>query len=328
MARSILLTLAFLVLLAACAFGLLMLLVSAKEGADTWQLVVGWMVALSLLLIWWQLGKFFVTGYQKFLSTSGLVVLILTGFIYTTIALPYIINYVRGPRLAKKVRIENFQESLVTWPGFDGPVGMKIEFDLDHPRINANVLTPSVWMGPFKKLQLDNIYFFDKYYLYGGVYPGRERKTMLLLRTGLYSKLDRPRGRLNDASPTALVYHLYPQTLAFLESSTKLCLRTDSYGLQSGSNLTPVFNDGEEMSAAWFIAGEANLVVDLSDLLTQTLRAQSSLQNNAEAWRKIHERWEPQGLLAAGYRECNIQEGDLDRKTGRQCYCRESPINP
>ena len=322
MARSILFTILFLALVAATLFGLLMLLVAGKEGAETLHLVLGAVLSIALLVFWWSLSKFFITRYQKALSLSGRVLLSIIAIIYTLASTPYIISYFKGPMLAKKIRIENFKETPIVWPGFDGPVGIRFDFDLLHPKINANILPPTIWMGPQKKMQLDWLYNFDQYYLYEGVYPGRNSNTQLRLRVSPYPLAAYRSGRLDGPAAPRKSYELYPATVSRIENPSKLCLKINSYNLPTADKKTAIFNDGENLSAVWFIAGSSNLQVDLSELLTEKLRNRSFLQNNPEEWRKIHKRWEPDGLLQAGYQQCNILADDLDRKSGRQCYCR------
>ena len=224
--------------------------------------------------------------------------------------------------LAKKIRIENFTETPIVWPGFDGPVGIRFDFDLLHPKLNANVFPPTIWMGPQKKMQLDWLYNFDLYYLYEGVYPGRNSNTQLRLGGVLLPVAPRGSGRLDGPIAPRRSYELFPTTVNLLENPSKLCLKINSYSLPTADKKIAIFNDGENLSAVWYIAGSSNLRVDLSELLTEKLRSRSFLQNNPEEWRKIHKRWEPDGLLQAGYQQCKLLPKDLDRKSGRQCYCR------
>ena len=322
MARSIFFTILFLVLVAATLFGLLMLFVAGKEGSETLDLALGVGLSIALLVIWWSLSKFFITRYQKGLSLGGRVILSLIAIVYTITTIPYIISYFKGPLLAKEIRIANFKETPIIWPGFDGPVGIRFDFDLLHPKIDGNLLRPIIWMGPQKKMQLDWLYSFDQYYLYAGVYPGRNSNTQLRLRVSPYPLAPYRSGRLDGQVAPRKSYELYPATVSRIESPAKLCLKINSYSLPTADKKTAIFNDGENLSAAWYIAGPSNLRVDLSELLTEKFRNRSFLQNNPEEWKKIHKRWEPDGLLQAGYQQCHILPDDLDKKSGRQCYCR------
>jgi len=323
MARSILFTILFLALVAATLFGLLMLLVAGKEGSNTLDLVLGAVLSIALLVMWWSLSKYFITRYQKSLSLSGRVILSFIAIVYSLTTIPYIISYFKGPMLAKEIRIESFKETPIVWPGFDGPVGIRLDFDLLHPKIDGNLKRPMIWMGPQKKMQLDWLYYsFDLHYLYDGVYPGRNSNTQLRLRVSPYPLAPYPSVRLDGPVAPRKSYELYPATVSRIESPSKLCLKINSYSLPTADKKTAIFNDGENLSAVWYIAGSANLQVDLSELLTEKLRNRSFLQNNPEEWRKIHKRWEPDGLIQAGYQQCKLLPKDLDRKSGRQCYCR------
>jgi hypothetical protein len=48
-----------------------------------------------------------------------------------------------GQRLAKAVSIEAYEEAPILWPGFDGPVGLTVGFDLFRPEgLTALILPP------------------------------------------------------------------------------------------------------------------------------------------------------------------------------------------
>ena len=64
----------------------------------------------------------------------------------------------------------------------------------------------------------------------------------------------------------------------------------------------------------------ADMVVDLGPVLTATLRGQSQLQGDPEAWTALQRRLEPAGLEAAGYSLCPAGEGS--HTAFRTCYCR------
>ena len=120
MGRSILWTVLFLAVLAVSAFGLLILLVTGKEGGETWQLAAGVGVFFVLLVIWWNLAPGFAGGYSRTLALLGKAVLTALFLFFTVMATPYVLASIQGPRLEKKVAIENFKETFIEWPGFAG----------------------------------------------------------------------------------------------------------------------------------------------------------------------------------------------------------------
>jgi hypothetical protein len=62
------------------------------------------------------------------------------------------------------------------------------------------------------------------------------------------------------------------------------------------------------------------MFADFSEPLTETLRRNSTLQSDPEAWRAMQQRLEPEGLMRAGYRIC---PPDANTHTAsRVCYCR------
>jgi hypothetical protein len=155
-----------------------------------------------------------------------------------------------------------------------------------------------------------------------------------------FQKLYRERSasrRFDPGQVTRLTYHLYPGTLAYLESAARFCLAARSAGMprcsagQStadgcvptgrGARVEPVYHDGGDLTALWFVAGGFDMVADLSPVLTELLRRDSALQNDPRAWSAIHRRLEPDGLLAAGYRRC--PSGSDSHDSSRVCFCRE-----
>ena len=85
-------------------------------------------------------------------------------------------------------------------------------------------------------------------------------------------------------------------------------------------SVTPLYHDGSSLSALWAAYGSHDMVADFSGLLTETLRRESRLQDNAGAWQAIQKRLEPENLLARGYRLC--PPGEDSHNAFRSCYCR------
>ncbi len=81
-----------------------------------------------------------------------------------------------------------------------------------------------------------------------------------------------------------------------------------------------MYQSGRSLSALWFVAGASNMLADLSETLTETLRAESGLQGDPDVWRDMQKRLEPDLLRAAGYQQC--QWGKKTHVTWQTCYCR------
>ncbi len=323
MLRSIIWTVLFLSVLAVSAFGLLILLVSAKEGGETWQLVTGAGVFLVVLVLWWRLASGFEGRYNKTISTLGKAVLTTLFLFFTVMATPYVLASIQGPRFAEQARIENFTETAIEWPGFAGPVGLRLEWDLVHPFHEVGVLyPPKVWMGTFKRFDLPNAYFSLDFHYFkeGDTQPDARR--LSVLESLPFGPMGDSDGLLSSERRTHLVYDLYPKNLVHLESSDKLCLNRDSFPINTSLKGPPVYHQGEDLSALWLFAGGSNLTVDLSPLLMNELRKQSRLQGRQREWKAMQKRFQPAGLRLAGYDPCRLEKGNLDFVKGRLCFCK------
>ncbi len=82
----------------------------------------------------------------------------------------------------------------------------------------------------------------------------------------------------------------------------------------------PVYHDGSELTAFWMAWPGMNL----SAVLTETLRTRSALQSKPEDWAAMQQRLEPAGLVRAGYSLC--EPGKDSHTAFRICYCREAPV--
>ena len=255
----------------------------------------------------------------------GIGILVEVCVFYSIVSPPYAWTYFQGPWYAGKASIENYQDSFIIAPGVAGPVGLHIEMDLVHSfQVRGNLHPPKIWMGLNKEMEVVGAYYaFDTHYFNDGDLWGPSEDTISLLQNALFDHTKSPPvPTLTEGNRTRLVYDLYPRSIAFREPPSKLCLKLDTFGLSARRTVPPVRSEGKDLSAIWFLAGSGGLVVDMSELLTRTIREHGLLQGNVEAWKQIQMRLEPQGLKDAGYRECKILEDNLDRSRGRQCYCR------
>ncbi len=326
MLRSILWTVLFIAVLAVSAFGLLILLVSGKEGGETWQLATGVGVFFVLLVIWWKLAPGFTGRYNCTLSVLGKAVLTTLFLFFTGMATPYVLASIQGPRLEQKVAIENFKETPIEWPGFTGPVGVRLEWDLVHPFHKLGALhPPKIWMGTSKRFDLPNAYFsLDRHYFAGKGDTAPHVRRLSILETLPFGPVESSAGLLTSEGRTHVFYDLYPKNLVHLESPDKLCLNRDSFPINT-SLKAPVYHQGEDLSALWFFAGSSNLTIDLSPALTDVLRKQSRMQGKREQWKAMQKRFQPAGLRNAGYDPCSLSRGNLDHLKGRLCFCKLRP---
>jgi hypothetical protein len=343
--------LVFVGLLAVAALALLLLLPGMKEGVSQEEVpaLIG-VVGLFLLLgfLWW-----LVCGRSLKLSALGWLVLALPTALYIAQAGRLITADWQGRRLAEAVNIENYEEMPILWPGFDGPVGLTLRFDLVHPEgVSALILPPEVRMGPALEIARSKLnfsqtsgsgYFKDRY-LEQPVGDLTLLKSVLFQRLYANDSFERDHEqwvsafRFAAGARTRLVFHLHPGTVDFLESPERLCLSSQTFGLRvcaAGEDpeegcaspnwrrvTDPIYAIGDDLTALWIAAGAADMVVDLGLALTETLRAQSRLQGDPEAWTALQRRLEPAGLAAAGYELCPAGEGS--HTAFRTCFCRNA----
>jgi hypothetical protein len=339
----------FIALVAIAAIALLLLLPGLKEGVSQEELpalIGGVGLFLLLAFLWWLL-----SGRSLRRSVLGWMVLALPTAAYLAQAGQLIAANVEGLHLARSVSIEAYQETPIEWPGFDGPVGLTISFDLVHPEdVSALILPPEVRMGPELEIPRDKLnvtqtngsgYFKDSY-------VDQPVGDLALLKSVLFQRLyendsfDRDYEKWISAFPftpgarTHLTFHLHPGTIDYLVDPERLCLSSQSFGhrvCDAGEDpkdgcaspnwrrvTEPIYAQGSDLTALWIAVGANDMVADLGPVLTATLRAESSLQGDPGGWTAMQKRLEPAGLAAAGYQLC--PPGNDSHTAFRTCYCR------
>ena len=121
----------FIAIIAVSGLALLALLPWMKEGASLSELhfVLGGVLLLVLLGgIWW-----LACGRSLPKAVAGWIVLTVPALAHAALAVSLVTAYFGGLRLAKNVGIENFSEAPIHWPGFHGPVGLTLKFEIVHP---------------------------------------------------------------------------------------------------------------------------------------------------------------------------------------------------
>ncbi len=129
-----------------------------KEGASQEEVpaLIGGVGLFGLLgFLWW-----LVCGRSLKASGLGWLVLALPSALYLAQAGRLIAADWEGRRLGEAVSIENYEEEPILWPGFDGPVGLTVRFDLVHPDgVSALILPPEVRMGPVLEIARSKLNF-------------------------------------------------------------------------------------------------------------------------------------------------------------------------
>jgi len=336
-------------LIAVAALAVLARLPGLKEGVSQEEvpaLLAGAGLFVLLGGFWW-----LVCGRRLRPASLGWLVLALPTTLYLTEAGRLIAADWEGRRLAEAVRIENYEEAPILWPGFDGPVGLTVSFDLVHPEgVSALILPPEIRMGPALEVPRNKLnftltngsgYFKDRY-LAEPVGDLTLLKSVLFQRHYVNDSFDRDfekwisAFRFAPGRRTHLTFHLHPGAIDYLAGPDRLCLSSQSFGQRvcgAGEEPSlgcaranwrrvtdPIYVAGTDLTALWMAAGAADMVVDLGPVLTATLRAESLLQGAPAAWTAMQKRLEPASLAAAGYELC--APGEDSHTDFRTCYCR------
>jgi len=329
------------------ALGLLGLLPFAKEGLsqDLVPAFLGGIAAFLVLgLLWW------LAVRRSLLKALPLwIVLALPVLAYAAATVGLLWAQFNGSRIGKTARIENYSEAPIQWPGFQGPVGWRIAFDLRHPEdLRGLIVPPEVRMGPSVAIPRDRLAATrtNGSGTFKSSYLAEEYPPLALLKTVLFQRRHGTSGaaeaegawsaarRFDSSGRTALEYHLYPGVVDFLDGSDRLCLAAWSPGIADcgpgeraesgcrmrGRQITPLDHQGEDLSALWAAFGPNDMVVDLSRPLTDLLRQESRLERDSTVWQAIQQRLSPQNLLARGYDLC--PPGHDSHNAYRVCYCR------
>ncbi|MDP6706876.1 MAG: hypothetical protein QF893_11080, partial [Alphaproteobacteria bacterium] len=244
--------------------------------------------------------------------------------------------------LARSLSITEYRETMIEWPGFDGPVGVVVEIEVSHDSApDGLVYAPEIRMGPIIEVPLDDAFatltsgsgYFKDYHIDQEVGP------LALLKAVLFRSRparNQPPRRLDASGRSRFTFRLFPGTIALLDSPDRLCLDTVSPGLpvcgtgqkaETGckrpgrrAKVAPIYQDGSDLSALWYFAGSSNMVGDFSPQLAEALRQHSALQGAPERWTAMQKRLEPDGLGRAGYGLC--PPGPKSHSAFQICYCR------
>lgn len=342
----------FVAIVALSALGLLMLLPGMKEGVS-WEetpFYVGGALGFPVLgVVWW-----YACGRSLAKAVPAWIVLALPTLGSAAIAFSLVTAYFEGQRLAGAVDIEGYSETPIRWPGFDGPVGLTVRFDLVHPTgLSALLLPPEVRMGPaldiprnlLSSTQTGGSGYFKDTYLETPVGDLALLKTVLFQRHYVNDQAEQEYQNWTSAldfdadGRTAITYHLHPGIVDYLVDPARLCLSNLSPGIprcekgqdpkergcRSRNRIdppAPQYTEGRALTALWMAAGSGDMAADFGPVLTETLRAKSNLQGDPELWTAIQKRLEPDGLRKAGYRLC--PPGDNSHTAFRTCFCRDS----
>jgi hypothetical protein len=287
----------------ASAVALLLLLPFLKEGYDVDELPLFAGIAAGLAVLALGFGR--LTRKAPALCATGLALLLPSLAAYLLLSARLVWNEARGRWLARTVRVERLTETEIRWPGFDGPVGLRIEVGLSHAVRRRGVLFPPKVLMDSRRLDRRD-YFF-------GVFDDWARG---FLAVPLFQ--DSPSPSLESRSPLRVAYDLYPG-LVQRALPGEVCLAEGPARAEPGRI---VYAEGDQLAASWVFVGTGGPYVDLSAPLTQALRRESRFQGHPAEWQALLHRLEPKGLEGAGFQPCL----DPAPRAGEVCYCRPAVV--
>jgi hypothetical protein len=291
----------FVVVSGAAVLASLLLLPWLKEGHDIEELPLFASIAAALTLLglaWWAVNR----SGSGALFAFGAVALALPWLAYTWLSVRLVWNDWWGRRLARTVAFVAIRETEIRWPHVDGPVGIRLELELQHAIARRGFAeSPRIVMGVDPRPTRRDYYLgpFDR-----GVDDFLERP--------IYEPPTHEQDAFASVGRTTFVYELFPGTLQ-RRDGIAVCLVDPR--LRPGKRAPAA--SGSDLGAAWFFVGEGGPYVDLSAPLTEALRRGSRLQGDPKAWSAMMRRVEPNALEAAGYTRCTpTRPGQSEA-----CYC-------
>jgi len=345
--RRLLQVILFLIIVIFAAGAVFAMLPLAKEGTDFTDLPAFLGVAVTALVLaalWW-----LAVRHSLRKSLVPWIILAIPLMMHAGMAYRLIAGRLEAQRFEETAKISDYGETPIEWPGFDGPVGLRISFKLHHePLSRALILPPEIRMAPSVSIPRDKLHasqtsgagYFKDTFLPAPQPPYALLKSVLFQRVFENALVSNPNHKwlssisLRSGTTTELTFNLLPGTIDFMPSTGRIYLAGHTAGIplcapdqkpetgcasRNRVRVTePMYAKGGDLTASWLIAGPD--VIDVSPQLTQVLRAGSSLQNHPEAWTAMQKQLEPDGLAKAGYSLC--PPGEDSHTAFRVCYCR------
>jgi hypothetical protein len=280
-------------------FALAMVLPSVKEGYDREDLpffgsMAGGLAVLAV--VWWRLNR-----RHRAIAVAGVALLAPPMVVYAGLSTYVTINEWRGHHLARSVRILSLREEEIRWPGLPGPVGLRLEIEVEHAiGLEGNLFPPRVIMGADPRPTRAEYWsesFGSGAFLSAPVFElDRQPSRNVFLRPGR----------------TRVVFEMFPSTLERRDGEA-LCINATAGGTGNGG---PKSSTDAHLGAAWFFAAQTGVSVDLGRPLTDALRRGSAYEGKPAAWTALLHGLDPPALAAAGYAPCLPPRHHVET-----CYC-------
>ena len=279
-------------------FALAMVLPSVKEGYDWEELpffasMAGGLAVLAV--VWWWLNR-----RHRAIAVAGVALLVPPMVVHAGLTAHVTLNEWRGRHLAESVRILSLREEEIRWPGLPGPVGLRLEIEVEHAiGLEGNLFPPRVIMGANPRPTRAEYWSgtFGSEFLSAPVF-----------------ELDHqpPRDVFLRPGRTRVVFEMFPSTLERRDGKA-LCINATTEGTGNGG---PASSTGAHLGAAWFFAAQSGVSVDLGGPLTDALRRGSAYEGKPAAWTALLHGLDTPALAAAGYAPCLPPRHRVET-----CYC-------
>ena len=232
------------------------------------------------------------------LRGACVAVLLLPLAVYGWLACSVVIAGWRGRALARSVRVTSLAATPIEWPGFDGPVGLRLEFVLEHGvRFEGNLFPPRLRLGAPASS--------DYFAAVEGVW----------LQEPVFQKVGRAGGdepRLAASNPIRLAYDLYPASVQRYEAPLRVCVQPAA---------EPDSTSEGPVHASFLFVGRNRVSVDLSSALTKALHEQGVPGAGRVERQEMLHRFDPANLRRLGFETCPASPTTWP---SAGCWCRPS----
>jgi len=306
----------FLVSVVAAAGGAYHLIFFKSENIYTsfWYGVAIMFVFSGLVYLWFSLYRKHKANnsWDVRLRFLGYLLAGLPALIYILIVVQQTYHLVQAKIFTSQTVINEYQEQPIIWQGFDSPVGIRISLTLDYPLVLPGYMRyPKLVMGKMgSEIPAD----LDRAYWKYCSEPVVDDSSCLT--TPIWPVKDYP--VLPEESPAVLSFDLYPSNLYYMENNNRVCLK-------KRNPYSEVSFVGLDKIVLWHFLGNKHKL-DLTNLLTSTVREKSLLLKDIDLVQKMYRNAESGAFLAAGYQGCEIKRA-IPFTSESECFCKESTEN-
>ena len=287
-------------------WGIPLMFILMPRDFRVWQ-VVAVSIAFLIVLSWikrqlkkrpnsvWKLKSFRYSFIYVPLFLNGMVLVF------------YASHFMKVYYIESSIRLENYQEEPIYWPGISRAVGVKMSFDIRHPKIFTQTFYPPKLF--FSKY--NDIPNWDLSWYRPGAYYADLRFVSPKIHNDRDEGTDRIGNSFNHHEVTSVVYYLYPDILDLVES--------DRFCVENSINVNKqhiVGSNASSASAYWYGETYEYNAFDLGEILTEKINQESILLTDTHIWKNRFDVFSESNLAGlSAYEECsNIVKQ-------RTCYC-------